>query len=232
MKKLGATICCIVALQFAQSKEIIAAFGKTANIAFNGWSVEPYAAFSDVIFNEGGIELHSINGGDYTINFQHKMVELQDYSNIQIQLNFLSTQNAKLNFVDAALSSDGKAWSYLAVDQKLLSADIENANSDFKHLKISVNLSLKSNAIFQFTDLELSGNKNKTELQEQLPEVKQEQPFFVFCFNRSITVETKLESPYYETSESTRIEPELNDGIYIVSIIQNQQLIMNKKVIF
>ena len=174
------------------------------------------------------------------------MVELQDYSNIQIQLNFLSTQNAKLNFVDAALSSDGKAWSYLAVDQKLLSADIENANSDFKHLKISVNLSLKSNAIFQFTDLELSGNKNKTELQEQLPEVKQEQPFFVFCFNRSITVETKLESPYtivitnlagqnvfyYETSESTRIEPELNDGIYIVSIIQNQQLIMNKKVIF
>lgn len=246
MEKLITILSCIIVGQLAQSKEIISAFGKTAQTEFNGWSVSPYNAFDDVKFSENGIEIYSANGGDYTLSFQSKIISLKDYTSVQLNLAFNSLQNAHLNFVDIAVSNDGKVWKNLNVNQKELTAEFENTDLQTQYLKISANLSLNSNAIFQFTDLELSGEKKKTELEEQLREIKEEKPFFVFCFNRSITVETKLESSYtivitnlagqnvfsFETAESTRIEPDLNDGIYIVSIIQNEQLIFNKKIIF
>lgn len=246
MKKLVALIVCLLALQLTQSKEIITAFGKTAKTEFNGWSVQPYNAFNELDFNEDGITVSSLQGGDYTVNFQTKLAILKDYYFVELSLAFAELQNTKLNFVDVSISEDGKHWTNISVNQKLLTAEFENASLTFQFLKISANLSLQSNAIFRFTDVVLSGEKKKTILEEQLPEIKEENPFFVFCFNRSITIETKLESPYtivitnlagqnvfaLETIESTRIEPDLNDGIYVVSILQNQEIIFNKKVIF
>ena len=228
------------------SKDILLECGATTRNGFNGWTISPYDVFDNVIFTDETVDFYSDNGGDYTISLTRKIEAMRDYSIIDLTVEINAIENCTVNYVDAFVSEDGKNWTTVLLDQTTFKSIINNEKGLYQFLKIAINTSFESAGYLQFAYLKVEG-ENDWEMQE-IETVPQtiSTPFFIFCFNKSINVETKSEEPYdvifsniagqivyTETSNgSTRIETDLPEGVYVISIFQNGEFLQSKKVIF
>lgn len=227
------------------SNQVLLECGLSTKNGFNGWSVEPYTAFTSISFTEETISFYVENGGDYSIVLTRKIESMKEFSSLNLSFGFSNFENCKLNHVDVFASIDNKVWENIKIDQTNHETAFENPKG-FRYIKLVANVSSSNNGYLECTYFKLSSDEEVaiTELEDESIDVKAE--FFIFFFNRSVNVETQNELPYdivftnlagqivYSESSvgSTRIESELPDGVYIISVIQNKQVLRTKKVVF
>lgn len=229
----------------ALSNEVVYECGKSSSSGFNGWSVSPYSAFSEVEFREETVAFHVENGGEYTLILTRKIQTMKSFSKLSFDIRFDEIENCILNFVDVYASADGKNWQSIETDQDNLTGLIEN-ETGFEYVRIAANVSFYKNGYIECSYFRLEGEDPVSMIAAgEEPETERNE-FFVFCFNKSINVETQNEAPYeviftnlagqimYRESAvgSTRIESGLPEGIYLVSVIQHGQILQTKKVVF
>lgn len=226
------------------SNQVLLECGTSTGNGFDGWSIEPYAAFTNVTFTEETIAFYAENGGDYSIVLIRKIEVMKEFSSLNLSFGFSNFENCTLNQVDVFASSDGKAWESIRVSQTEYKTIFEN-NKGFQFIKLVANVSCSRKGYLECSYFRLSSDEEVAvnEAPPTVPEIREE--FFIFFFNRSVNVETQNELPYeivftnlsgqvvYSESSvgSTRVESELPDGIYIISIIQNKQVLRTKKII-
>src|SRR5687767_6088974 len=120
------------------------------------------------------------------------------------------------------------------MDQNNYRAVIANTDKSLKYLRFAINVSFESHGYLECSYFRLAG-ENEPVIEERATPPAEEDPFFVFCFNKSVTVETKTDQPYEVTiynlagqvvftekhAGSTRIEHDLPEGSYVVAIMQD-----------
>lgn len=247
MTKTFLLIALSIAVSRSFAKDILLECGTTTRNGFNGWTISPYDVFDHVIFTDETVDFYAgNNGGDFTISLTRKIENMKDYSQLDLAVEINAVHACLINSVDAFVSEDGKTWTTIQLDQTRFSATIQNENLNFQFLKIAVNVSFEPSGYLQCSYVKLEGENNwDMELIEPEPQTISN-PFFVFCFNKTINVETKSEQPYdvifsnisgqivyTETAiGSTRIEADLPEGVYVISIFQNGEFLQSKKVVF
>lgn len=243
--KVAMVIVSVLFINKCLSNNLIHACGFSAENDFSGWSVNPYKAFSEVEFKEETVAFHVKDGGDYTLLLTRKISEMKTYSQLDFNVRFDKIQNCILNNVDVFVSPDGKNWTATETDANGLHKIIADDPS-FEHVRIAANISFQSNGFIECTYFSVEGNDPVSLVSEDEIPVETAEDFFVFCFNRSVNIETQSEGAYeilftnlagqivYRESSvgSTRIVAELPDGMYIVSVVQDGVLVKTKKVIF
>jgi len=229
------------------TKDILLECGTSTRTGFNGWTIQPYAVFDTIIFTDETIDFYAgNNGGDFTISLTRKIEAMKEYAELDLAVEINSIHGCVIHSIDAFFSEDGKSWTFVKLDQSNFQASINNEKMDYQFLKIAVNVSFEPSGYLQCGYVKIEGENNwEMALIEPEPQIISN-PFFVFCFNKTINVETKSEQPYdviftsisgqivyTETAiGSNRIETDLPDGIYIISIFQNGEFLQSKKVIF
>ena len=219
--------------------------GKSSAQGFNGWSVQPYTAFTRVDFTEETVSFYMENGGDYTILLTRKIEDMQSYKTMQYDIRFDVIENCVLNAVDVFASADGKNWKRMEQGPDELSGIIENPGN-YQYVRIAADVSFYKDGYLECSYFKLAGEDPVKAVDSEEELIEEMTEFFVFCFNKSINVETQNEEVYEviftnvagqimyrETAlGSTRIESGLPEGVYIISIVQNGQVIHTKKVLF
>jgi hypothetical protein len=219
--------------------------GGSSRNAFNGWFVEPFNVFSDVVFSDESIGFYMENGGDYTVSLTRKIEAMADYALLDMTLSVEALENCTVNNIDLYTSPDGRTWSAVPMDQNNYRAVITNANRSLKFLRFAMNVSFEAHGYLQCSYFKLEG-EHEPVIEESTEIISEEKPFFVFCFNKSISIETKTELPYEvifynlagqavyseKNTGSTRIEHNLPEGTYVITIVQGGVICHTKKVIF
>ena len=229
----------------ALSNQIIFEHGKNSGSNFNGWKIEPYRCFTYVNFTEESVSFFVENGGDYSLELSRKVEHLRRYSKYNLQLEFDQMINCQLNSISFYISEDEKNWRPVELDGDFIH-DPALQDMEDGYVKIVADMSFQKDGFVECSYIKLEGEEplniiDPTEITEE-----KRKEFFIFCFNGSINVETKNEDPFeivftnlagqmvYQHSAlgSLRIEPELPAGVYVVSVVQNNQIVENKKVVF
>jgi hypothetical protein len=228
----------------ALSNQIIFEHGKNSGSNFNGWKIEPYRCFTYIQFTEESVSFFVENGGDYSLELSRKVEHLRRYSKYNLQLEFTELTNCQLNGISFYISEDEKNWKPVEMDGDFIHDEaLEFYTTGY--VKIVADLSFQKEGYVECSYIKLKGEEPLEILDPSELKEEKEKEFFIFCFNKSINVETKNEDPFqvvftnlagqvvYQHSAlgSLRMEPELPEGIYVVSIIQNNQIIENKKVV-
>ena len=230
----------------ALAGEVVYECGSRTTAAFNGWRVDPYAAFSAIEFKEETVAFHVANGGEYTLRLTRQIEAMKAFSTLQFDIRFGEISNCILNFVDVLVSKDGRIWKAVDVDQSDLTGFIHDA-ADYSFFQIAANVSFFKDGFIECSYFKLEGEDPVELVSEPAPVIEEvPEAFFVFCFNKSINVETKNELPYeviftnlagqvvYRESAvgSTRVESGLPEGVYLISILQQGAVMQKKKVVF
>ena len=108
------------------SNQIILECGLTTRNGFNGWSVEPYTAFTNITFTEETISFYVENGGDYSIVLTRKIESMKEFSSLNLSFGFSNFENCTLNHVDVFASTDNKIWENIKLDQEDYETAFEN----------------------------------------------------------------------------------------------------------
>jgi len=246
MTKILLVFALSISVSKSFTKDILLECGTATRNGFSGWTISPYDAFDNVVFTDETVDFYSDNGGDYTISLTRQIDAMRDYSLLDLTVEIYAIENCKVNYVDAFVSEDGKTWTTVLLDQTNFKAIIHNSEGIYQFLKIAINASFQSAGYLQCAYVKVEG-ENDWEMQEieTQPQLISN-PFFIFCFNKSINVETKSDAPYdiifsniagqivytETTTGSTRIETDLPEGIYVISIFQNGEFLQSKKVVF
>jgi hypothetical protein len=237
--------CGMVSSSMLVDQDLLLECGGQSRNAFNGWFIEPFNVFSDVVFTDESIGFYMENGGDYTVSLTRKIETMADYPLLDMTLNVEAAENCFVNHIDLYASPDGRTWSAVPMDQNNYRAVIINADQSYKFLRFAINVSFKSHGYLQCSYFRLSGEQ-KPVIEESAETISEEKPFFVFCFNKSVSIETKTELPYdvifynlagqavytEKNTGSTRIEHDLPEGTYVITIVQEGVICHTKKVIF
>ncbi|MBK7127738.1 MAG: T9SS type A sorting domain-containing protein [Crocinitomicaceae bacterium] len=245
MGRGGMLLLMLCAAWSAKGKDILLECGTNTGNGFNGWSIAPYKVFSEVNFSEETVSFYSAAGGDYNITLTRKISALREYAHLYFNLDVKTLQNCAVNGVDIYTSADEKEWTAVKTDQSNYEGEYLN-ESGHEFVKIVVNVSFKNDGLIECAYLKIEGeNDAEMETVELEDSAITDEPFFIFSFNRSINVETKREDEYQviitnlagqvvyveTTTGSTRIEPELTDGIYILSVICKNEIAESKKIV-
>lgn len=215
---------------------------------FNGWSIQPYKAFTNVVFEDHAILVEKESGGNVSLELVRQFSDLSLYNLVEVNYSVAAMRNCSLNDVEIAVSTDRKNW-------KTIASSSTNEKSFFtkkleaKFLKIKLTADFRNEGVLAINRLVVVNHDEKNEI---VPEVNNEEiilpheDFFMFFYNRSVNIETTTEEPYQliisnlagqivysdNGTGSTRFEPELNAGAYIISILRNGELVKSKKVVF
>lgn len=245
---MGRGVAFLMLLLFAKSSfsnQILLECGTNTGKGFNGWSVEPYTAFTAINFSEETVSFYAENGGDYSILLTRKIEIMKEFSSLNLTLGFSNFENCNLNYIDVFASADGITWDNIKINQTDYKAVFDNTKG-YEFIKLSANVSCSRNGYLECTYFKLSSDEVLEIIEVPVVETETKQEFFIFFFNRSVNIETQNDMPYeivftnlagqvvYSESSvgSTRIESELPDGVYIISVIQNKNVVRTKKVVF
>lgn len=244
MAKFLFTLPILLSCTLGFSKDLLMECGGTSRNPFNGWSIHPFNVFDNVVFSDESIGFFIENGGDYTVSLTRKIEAMRNYALLDLTLKVDAVENCKVNHVDLYVSADGHNWSLVPVDPNNNHTTIANPGGQFKYLRFAINISARGQGYLECSYFKMEGD-NEPVIEEIEPAVE-EISFFVFCFNKSINVETKSEDQYEivlcnlagqivhseTTIGSTRIETDLPEGVYVVSVIQDGEIKQTKKVVF
>ena len=250
MAKFLFTLPLLLACTVLFSKDVLLECGGTSKNPFNGWAIDPFSAFDNIVFSEESIGFFIENGGDYTVSLTRKIDAMCNYPLLDLTLKVDAVENCEVNHIDLYVSADGRNWIAVPMpaghadrDQGNYRAAIANSGGEFQYLRFAINVSFKGLGYLECSYFQIEGEKQP--VIEEIETAGEEISFFVFCFNKSINVETKSEDQYeiifcnlagqvmhseFATG-STRIETDLPEGMYVVSIIQYGEIRQTKKVI-
>lgn len=218
--------------------------GLSTGIAFNGWSVSPYAAITNVSFNEETVSFFVEDGGDFTVCLTRKIEHLKNFQSVDFTIAFEVIENAILNKVDFFVSPDGKNWTTIQLNQNSLKATLDN-NVGNQFICIKADVSFKRNGYIECTYVKVEESELIELVKNPNAETLSNTEFFIFFFNGIINVETQIEKPYQlvitnlsgqvvytiTLNGSDKVEPNLSNGTYVVSILMNNAVIKSKKLI-
>lgn len=228
----------------SQSKEILFECGANSGNNFNGWSIRPFGLFDAVDIHDHQIEFYSDHGGEFSICLIRKIDEMIGFSTIYVDMNFEALENCQVNYVTVYLSTNGKSWDAISKRADLGTVQITNGRMNYLYVKVVANVTFFSEGrlIFKHAKIQGSYNVRMSELEDELEPIVEK--FFVFSFNKVINIETQNEEEYEviitnisgqivymeKYLGSFRIDFNYPDGIYIVSIVQDGEVISTKKI--
>lgn len=230
----------------SNSKELLYECGLNTENNFNGWTVHPMAVFDNIGFYENEIEFYAENGGDYSIAFSRKIEDMIGYSTIFVDLNFEELNNSTVNYANVYLSTNGKKWDAISKRADLGEVQITNSLMNYMFVKIVVNITFFSEGIVSLNKVKIAGEyESAVEETRDVQPIDEDPLFHIFSYQKVINIETKTAEDYkiyitdmrgqviYQTDKngSSRVEADYPNGIYIISIIQNNKIIQSKKVV-
>ena len=227
--------------------------GVDSEKGFNGWGVKGVNDDVNIYFDNKQIEFFSHQANNYNISFTKRLDQMIGFSDLIISFGFGEAENCELKHATVYLSEDGKDWRALNQNAKHTAVQSYSENMNLLYLKLVTNVSFYSEGRFRLRSARVFGdytlNKHNPpkefRLMKKGPAADQlKQIFHVFSFKKKINIETKSQEEYkfilYDTkgrivkedigTGSKRFETPYKDGIYFVSIIQNNKLIITKKV--
>lgn len=226
------------------SNDLLFECGKNSEGNFNGWKVHPMNVFDNISFSENEIEFYSQNGGDYTISFTRKIEDMVGYSTLFIDVNFEERNNCQINFANVYLSTDGQNWDAISNRADLYQVQKTNREMNYIFIKTVADVSFYHDGILSFNHVKVEGEYKTPEQEQVLKPINDEPIFHIFSYQKVINIETKSEGDYevyitdikgqiihhVEKNGSSRIEADYPNGIYIISILQNNKILNSEKV--
>ena len=238
---------CLFLGGIAMADEVILECGQNSGNNFNGWAIPNYHLFDRVDFHENSIEFYREVGGNLPIIVSKKVDDLSEYLNLSILFNFQANYNAEVVMVTYYLSEDGINW--VAVEESRNNKAVEISHySDYTYVKAIANVLMEEDGSVSCDYFKLEGKRPalaSNDSNSWLDDEKTAATFKVFPFRDFINIETQSEEVYqiqvtaisgkiiYRETQlgSTRIDLDnASKGIYIVTIIQNNQIVQSQKV--
>lgn len=242
-------MCILPAL--ANSKEVLFECGQTSETPFNGWKIKPFTVFDWVDFTDNRVTLYTESGGDYSVEFERKIDEMVGFSTVFLQLGLDISAQSVINYTNVFLSMDGKSWDPIPENVRNQEVQITNGRMNYLYVKIVANVTFYAAGNLVFENFKVSGEyensvESDTEPLEIEPAIDQkDESFYIFSHHKNVNIETQSEGEYNvyitnlsgqivfqsKANGSKRIETDLSDGIYIVSIVQGNRIVESKKVV-
>lgn len=234
------------------AKEVLFTCGEGRDQGFEGWTIQPYKPFEWVDFSENQLSLYCEKGGEYSITLMRELDELVGYSTLFLDLAMEISPYSLINHVNVFFSMDGSHWDAVQDDALNKEVQLTNGRMNYLFVKIVANVSFFTAGKLTFKGLTVSG-----EYESELEPVQEEETlvvdphpvhpdlgFYIFCYNGVITVETQNEKPYEAVlinlsgqiiqrtygNGSMQFQTECPAGIYLVTIIQDNQVLSTTKV--
>lgn len=223
---------------------------------FEGWMLSGLSHETITYFEKDHIEFFQHNPGNYSIGFEKKIEDMIGYTDICVTADVGSIENCNVNYTTAYISKDGKTWIPLNDDVRN-GAQFYSEKMEFMFVKVVADITFFNQGRFRmnkatvYGDYNLRKSKPAFVLSEMAataygPAAQQiYDEFFIFSYENNINVETK-NGKHYEfvlsnllgqvifkekSKGSRRFEMDVPDGIYFVTIIQDDKLITTKKVV-
>ena len=223
---------------------------------FEGWMLSGLSNETHTYFEGKHMEFFQHNPGSYSIGFEKKIEDMIGYTDIRIGTNISDIENCNINCATAYVSKDGKDWIALNDDPRF-GSNFYSEKMEFMFVKIVADVTFFHQGRFRVNRADIYGDYNikKSKPEFELSELAAvafgpaanliNEEFFVFSYENNINVETKSEKDYdfvlsnllgqvvlrEKSRGSRRFEVDVPDGIYFVTIIQDDKLITTKKVV-
>ena len=223
---------------------------------FEGWMLSGLSDETITYFEKDHIEFFQHNPGNYSIGFEKKIEDMIGYTDLRIAATIDAMENCVINYATVYVSKDGKDWCPLNDDVRN-SADFYAEKMEFMFIKIVADITFFQQGRFRMNNAVVYGNYkvrkckpefNLTEMSATAsgPAANQlKEEFFVFSYDKNINIETENQDDYEfvlsnllgqvilkeKSQGSRRFETDVPDGIYFVTIIQDDKLITTKKVV-
>lgn len=229
----------------AFSGEILIESGTDKDDNFNGWYVTPFALFSNMEFHDDYVEFFSENGGEISIELMRKIPAMSDFAELIVEFRFDELINSRLNTISIYASRDGLHWEAIPEDATYKAVQFANPDYAFTYLKAVANVTFFSNGKMRWNYTRVEGKEDAPETAAVTSLAKEEELFTVFTFDKAITIRTAEEKPYtimvtnmsgqivhYEKVNGPRkIDTNFKDGVYIIHILQDDQMVKTQKVV-
>lgn len=224
--------------------------GEGSENGFNGWTVKGLNQNAHLYFEQKHLEIFSHQSGECSLELTKKIDDMVGFTDINISFDLEELNNCSINYATAYLSSDGKNWKAINSDANNESVSARTEKMDCSFIKLVANITFFKEGRMSVKRAFVTGSYNKNPKPEIAliktgpAAVQVKEMFLVFDFENKINIETQNDEPYEfvltnlagqivqreKSIGSTRFETEVSEGIYIVSIIQNNKLITTKKV--
>jgi len=244
MKKSVLLIGFSMLLMTGFSKEILLECGIATGKGYNGWYIDPVNNLSDLIFTDETVAFYTEQKGDFTFLMTKKINLFSSYSLLNLEFDFTPIENCKINYVDVYVSEDNKNWRSIQNSNRLYKTTISENVEKISFLRLAVNVSFFGVGSFEATYFKLTG-ENTLVADQNFSEIFVQDDFFIFSFNKSVSIETKDDAIYEiviinmagqivyteKTTGSSRVETNFPEGIYIVSIVKDGKIYSTKKLV-
>lgn len=225
--------------------------GEGSESGFNGWYVKGLNPNSHVYFEQKHLEIFSHQSGNCSLELTKKIDDMVGFNDINVSFDLEELANCQINYATAYLSADGKTWNAIQnnAHNEMVSGRVEKMNCTYLRLVANITFfqegRMSVNRAFITGAYTANHESPIAAISTGPAAVQVKEMFLVFDFENKINIETQNEEPYEfivtnmagqvlqreQSVGSTRFETELSKGIYLVSIIQNNQLIITKKVV-
>jgi hypothetical protein len=227
--------------------------GVGTETGFNGWRVKGTSHETITYYENDHVELFNHHPSNLSISFEKKIDELVGFSELQLSAEIEEMENCVINMATAYLSSDGKDWVALNTDVRN-GATSFNKQMNYLYLKLVANVTFYKEGRFRLNKASVYGDYESVKpdpvtdihafgRDSEMKTIETE--FFVFSFDKNVNIETQSNSNYEfilsnlqgqviqrsSYNGSKRFETNVPDGIYYVSILQNDVLIKTKKIV-
>ena len=223
---------------------------------FDGWMLSGLSHETITWFEKDHIEFFQHHPGNYSIGFEKKIDDMIGYTDLRLSTEINAVENCQVNCATAYVSKNGKEWIALNKDPRY-GAGFYSEKMEFMFVKIVADITFYHEGRFRmnratiYGDYHIRKSKPDFELSELAkiangPASNQiYEAFFIFSFDKKINVETQSDNGYEfvlsnllgqvvlreKSKGSRRFEVDVPDGIYFVTILQDDKLITTKKVV-
>jgi hypothetical protein len=231
------------------AQDLLLECGQNSGNNFNGWLVDPYSVFDEIIFEETGTTFYSAEGGNFSVSLTKKVEDLNDYQRLSVLFNFEAVKNCVLAHVVYSVSEDGKKWRHLNLSRNNVALTVANDSLDIQYIRATATAEFGNNGslVCDYVKVEGFDPITVTMIEEYETEVAEDEAFYIFNFGHTLNIETKIEQSYdvmitsisgqivyrERVVGSNRIQlPEDLMGIYVVTVLHNNIFQASKKVVF
>jgi hypothetical protein len=231
------------------AQDVLLECGQNSGNNFNGWLVDPYSVFDEILFEETGTTFYSAAGGNFSVSLTKKVDDLNDYQRLSMLFNFEPVKNCVLEHVVYSISEDGKKWRHLNLSRNNVALTVANDSLDIRFIRATATAEFGENGslVCDYVKVEGLDPVTLTTVEEKTEEVVETEAFYIFNFEHTLNIETKIDTPYEvlitsitghvvyreRVVGSNRIQlPEDLLGIYIVNVIYENTFQASKKVVF
>lgn len=233
--------------QVIHSQTILMECGQNSGHNFNSWFVHPYPVFDDIEFDEYSTAFFSEFGGNYSVSMTRKIEEMQSYKLLNLLFNFDVIHNCVIESVVYYTSTDGKKWIPINSSRNNVAVNVSNDSLDISYVRATATVNFSENGKLSCNYAKVEGDLKVESALATIPETNpDEAEFYIFSFEHTLNIETQIDRPYEilitaisgqivyreKLEGSNRIDlPSDMQGIFVISIIQDNAFQASKKVV-